>query len=181
VELHRIPTDYVAGASIQLAGGVDSFDFANNTLLLFIRYRPDHDGNSAKAFQYQGYSILPTEVLNVFSTAFKECADAGREFKEAATRRFKAKDSSFLGFFDVMWLVEGAFFRVNPVEVSDSLWPIVGRGPPPATCYFVLEKILESGMVWRLVDGVRKAGEMRLVKKNLWQWFEVADIPAIFS
>jgi hypothetical protein len=178
VELHKLPTDYVAGASIKLAGGVGSFDFANNTLMLHIRYRPDHGGNPAKAFRYQGYTISPKEKLNALSAAFGESDEAGRELKEAAARSFKAKDSSFLGFFDVMWFVEYTFWKVNPVEVSDSLWPIVERGPPPEMCYFVLETVLESGVVWRSVDGVRKVGEMRLVKKK-WQWFEVADIPAI--
>jgi len=179
-ELHEIPIDYVAGASIKLAGGVSSFDFANNTLSLFIRYRPDHGGNPAKAFRYQGYSILPKKTLYAFSPVFREAADAGRDLQEAAARSFKAKDSSFLGFFDVMLLVEGTFFKVKPVEVSDFLWPMVARGPPPEICYFVLETILGSGIVWRWVDGVQKAGEMRMVKEK-WQWFEVTDLPAIFS
>jgi hypothetical protein len=181
VELHNFLTNYVAGASIKLAGGVSSFDFANNTLLLFIRYRPDHGGNPAKAFRYQGYSILPRKTLYALSPVYKEADDAGRDLREAAARSFKAKDSSFLGFFNVMWVIQGAFFKVKPVEVSDSLWPMVARGPPPETCYFVLETIVESGVVWRLVDGVQKAGEMRLVKGNLWQWFEDANIPVIFS
>jgi hypothetical protein len=177
VELHTFPTNYVAGASIKLAGGVSLFDFANNTLSFVISYRPDHGGNPALAFRYKGYSILPKKTIYAVSPVYEETADAGRALREAGARSFKAKDSSFLGFFDVMWLIEDAtFFRMQAVEVSDSLWPLVARGPPPETCYFVLETIFESGAVWRLVDGVQKAGEMRLVK-NLWQWFENTDIP----
>jgi len=180
VELHTFPTDYVAGASIKLAGGVSSFDFANNTLSIVIRYRPDHGGNAAKAFQYQNHFILPKRTLYAFWPVFKEVDDAGRDLKEAATRSFKVKDSSFLGFFDVIWLIEGGtFFKVKSVEVSATLWPIVARGPPPEACYLVLETIFESGVVWRRVDGVNKAGEMRQVKGNVWQWFEDPNIPAI--
>jgi hypothetical protein len=34
VDLHRIPTRYMAGVTIQLKGGTDSFDVANHTLVL---------------------------------------------------------------------------------------------------------------------------------------------------
>lgn len=179
VELHSFPADYVAGASIILAGGVSSFDFANHTLLLFIRYRPDHCGNPAKAFRYEGHSILSKKTLNAFSPAYKEAIDAGRDLQEAGGRSFKAEDSSFLGFFDVMWTIKDATFLMKPVEVRGSLWPMVARGPSPEMCYSVLKTIIESGAVWRSVDGVKKAGEMRLVKENLWQWFENTDTPAI--
>jgi len=73
----------------------------------------------------------------------------------------------------VMWLVERAFYRGYSVEVSDSLWPIVENGPLE-TCYHVLEKMIESGTVWRMIDGVRKPGQMRLVKKK-WRWYEDVD------
>jgi len=178
VELYQIPTDYVAGATIRLAGGIRSFDFANTTLLFHVCYRPDHGGNSAQAFRYQGFDIVRNEVLHA-NSAFKESADANRKFKEAAERTFRAKDSSFLGFFEVIWLVERTFYKGYSVEVSDSLWPVVEKGPLQ-TCYHVLEKMIESGTVWRVVDGVRKPGQMRLVKKK-WRWYEDADKPAVFS
>jgi hypothetical protein len=174
VELHSFPKQYVAGATIKLAGGVGSFDFAKHTLLLDIHYRPDNGGNLAKAFLYEGHRIWPTEQLNERAPAFREYADASREFNEASARRFKAVDKSFLGFFDVVWIVDGAICKPDSVEVNDVLWSLVAGGPPPNTCYAMLKALMESGVVWRFVDGKLKVGEMRLVKKK-WQWFMVAD------
>jgi hypothetical protein len=174
VELHAFPIQYVAGATIKLAGGVGSFDFTKHTLLLDIHYRPDNGGNPAKAFLYNGHRVWPTERLNELVPAIREYADASREFREASARVSKATDQSFLGSFDVAWVVDDAICRPDGVEVNDVLWSLVAGGPPPNACYIMLEALMESGVVWRFVDGKPKAGEMRLVKKK-WQWFALAD------
>lgn len=176
VELYRIPVHYVAGATIKRFGGVDSFDFVNHTLLLHVAHRLDYGGNPAKAFRYQGYSMIRNEDLYA-NSVFKESADASREFKEAGERTLRAQNSSFVGIFEVVFL-ESAFYRVYPVEVVGGLWSLVERGPPLGFCYDVLERTVESGTVWRMVDGVRKPGEMRLVKGK-WRWFEDPSRPAI--